>query len=389
MKHLIDIIRSAAPSSAVQFRRQPYGAAGARDFLRDLLALANADVEQNRYIIIGAEVDQNGQRTLHTIDKSDFSGKPPYPALAAEFVEPAVHLEYHPVLVDGQRLGVFEISACKDQPYMMRIDHSETLRRGDAYQRINNTTVKVGRRQLQAMFEAYFHETIPAASIEIGYPGDIIHKKYRVPTCDLNALPSTVAGAKLSQLIELKSGANRPAKGSTSLLARLTHARLFGSDDPYEDRPVEELQQELQQIEQEYCDHDNHFLFEQRAQELQLVIYNQSSDVISDASLAIVIPTHQDFFVATGLPRVPSNRKFVDRLAGETAGYPDVTLGDGATKVRVELGDVPPGEFVDVFARPLRVCAGDSLKGRRFGLRYVLRARNLRSSVTGKLRLIF
>ena len=34
---------------------------------------------------------------------------------------------------------------------MMRIDYSETLRRGDAYARVNTNTVKLGRRQLQAL----------------------------------------------------------------------------------------------------------------------------------------------------------------------------------------------------------------------------------------------
>jgi hypothetical protein len=120
-----------------------------------------------------------------------------------------------------------------------------------------------------------------------------------------------------------------------------------------------------------------------------MVIYNQGAEIIRDASLAIVAPTDQDFFVAASLPRVPGNNKFVDRLAGEIAGYPEVTLANGATKVHANLGDVPPGEFVNIFERPLRICAGDRLQGRRFGLQYSLRAQNLRAPVTGKLRLIF
>ncbi len=270
---------------------------------------------------------------------------------------------------------------------MMRIDHSESLRRGDAYQRVNNAAIKLGRHQLQTMFEAKFRESVSATSIEIGFPGEIIHKDHQIEVCDLSDLPSAIAGSKLKQLLEIKSDTRR--SGSTTMVARLTHARLFGTDNPYEDRSKEELVKEMQQIERRYQNQDEYFLFEERAREIQLVVYNQGDETIRDASLSIVMPNHAEFHVARNLPKIPRDNEFVDRSADEQAEYPSVSLGDDAVQVSGKLGDIPPGEFIDVFDVPLRLCVGAGLRGKRFGMQYSLFAQNLRAPAKGKLRLLF
>jgi len=293
MKRLIKIAQSAMPSAGVQFRGSAYGAAGTREFLRDVLAIANAAVDGARYIIVGATFDKRGQKQMREVDRDDFSGKPSYQALANEFIEPPIRIRYYPVNVGGHQLGVYEIADCQDRPYMMRIDHSETLRRGDAYQRVKNAAVKMGRRQLQSMFEAKFRESVSSANIEIGFPGEIIHKDHRVDVCDLSDLPSAIAGAKLKQLIEIKDGISMA--GSSTMVARLTHARLFGTDSPYEERSKEELVEEMHQIERQYQNQDEHYLFEEHARQVQIVVYNQGDEIIRDASLSIVMPNHAEF----------------------------------------------------------------------------------------------
>ena len=55
----------------------------------------------------------------------------------------------------------------------------------------------------------------------------------------------------------------------------------------------------------------------------------------------------------------------------------------------VKLGDIQPGEPIDVFELPMRICVGDELKGRRLGIQYSLFAQNLRTPAKGKIRLLF
>ena len=152
MNRLAKIVRSAMPGTGMQFRKTAYGPDDIHSFLRDVVSLANASVRGNRYIVTGVELDEGGKKRAEVIDREDFSGNPPYQAIVADFIEPPVRITYQPVSLEGKRVGVFEIGDCQDRPYMMRIDHSERLRRGDAYIRMNETAVKMGRRQLQELF---------------------------------------------------------------------------------------------------------------------------------------------------------------------------------------------------------------------------------------------
>lgn len=371
----------------MQFCEGPYGADGIRRFLRDVLAMANAPVEGKRYIITGISFNKDNQKQIQSVDRGDFSGKPPYQALVNDFIEPPVRVRYQPVNIDGKRVGVYEIGVCSDRPYMMRTDFSEQLRRGDAYIRADDSAIKMGRRQLQEMFERKFRDSIPADNIEIGFPGEIIHKDIRVPVTDLSALPSAIAGSKLSQLLEIREKYTN--SGSTTVMARLTHARLFGSDSPYEDRNAQELVTEMAEIRNKHRNDDEHFLYESNATTLQLVVYNQGKDPIENASLALVMPNHNSFYVASRLPRIPRDDRWIDRGPAENSEYPAVTFKDDSIHVSNTLGDISTDAIAQVFEAPLRICVGQELAGRKLGIRYTLFGSNLQKPVKGKLRLIF
>lgn len=270
---------------------------------------------------------------------------------------------------------------------MMRIDYSETLRRGDAYTRANDSKMKMGRRQLADLFERKFRDSVSAGDLEIGFPGEIIHKDLCLSVSDLSELPSALASKKLDQLINIQAKSKKT--GSTTVMARLTHARLFGADDPYVDRSPDELMQEMRQLRVKYRNHDNHFLYETHAERMQMVVYNQGEEPIIDASLSIIMPNHNAFYLAETLPRVPRKDGFADRTPDEIASYPSVNLKDDSVQITSKIGDIPVGEPLDVFTAPLRLCIGKELIGKRFGIRYSLHGQNLRSPAKGKLRLLF
>jgi hypothetical protein len=387
MNRLAKIARSATPGTNVQIRKRPYGTGNVECFLRDVLAMANASVDGPRFIIIGAHIDSRDRKSVHPVSEKDFSGKPSYESLVNEYIEPPVRIRYEPVSLDGKRVGVFDIGDCQDRPYMMRIDYSETLRRGDAYMRSKDTAIKMGRQQLRTLFERKFHDSVSAKDIEVGFPGEIIHKTLTLPSCDLAQLPSAVAADKLEQLIKIQF--NSRDSGSTSVMARLVHARLYGSDDPYVSRTADTLMEEMKQIQHKYRNQDRQFLFEKNREEIQLVVYNQGQEPIADASIVLVLPKDGDFFVADRPPKIRRNGKFVGRSSDETAAYPSVRFHKSSIHITNKIGDIRVGEPVDVFARPLRVCIGPGLIGRRFGMHYALHGQNLRSPAKGTLRLNF
>ena len=270
---------------------------------------------------------------------------------------------------------------------MMRIDHSQHLRRGDAYVRVKDSPVKMGRRQLQDLFEQKFQGSLSGASVEIGFAGEILYKDLRIPTIDLSKMPSVIERGKLGQLIDVTRQSQD--LGSSSGLARLTHARLFGSDNPYEDRTPTSLLQEQSAAGETYENEDRHFLFETNAHKIQLAVLNQGDNPIENASLSLLMPQHEAFYVANRLPKTFLDGKFVDRSPVELTDYPSVVLKDNVVHVSCSLGDIPCGTPVPAFERSLRICVGRELKGRKFGIQYALHGKNLRQPTKGKLRLLF
>ena len=145
---------------------------------------------------------------------------------------------------------------------------------------------------------------------------------------------------------------------------------------------------EMAGIRERHENEDQHFLFEENAKEVQLVVYNQGDEPIRDASLSLILPNHNAFYVANFLPKIPRDGKYVDRRPDEQSEYPTVNLKDDMVQVSHNLGDIPNGELIQAFEMPLRVCVGTDLSGRRLGMRYSLFGQNLRSPVKGKLRLL-
>ena len=180
----------------------------------------------------------------------------------------------------------------------------------------------------------------------------------------------------------MKAQAAEKASGSTSMVARLAHARLYGPDDPYVSRSPEELMLELDQVGFKYAEQDKQFLFGAQAQTIQLMVQNHGSESITDATLLLVLPKDSEFFVAG---RPPSGAK----ASNDDPSYPAVTLRDNATRITQKIGEIPAGRRIEVFREPLRIFAGTALCGRKFGLRYALHGQNLRAPVTGRLRLLF
>ncbi len=385
-KNFAKLVHGAAPGTGVQLRPVAYGKNGLRQFLRDVVAMANAPIRGSRYIIVGAEIDKKGNKQLASVDRDDFSGNPPYQGLVTDFIEPPIRLKYHAVSVDGKQVGVFEISDCQDRPYMMRVDFSEKLRRGDGYMRVDDAAIKMGRKILLDLFEKKFRDSVSAERVEIGFPGDIIHKDFRIKTVDLAQLPSAVASNKLKQLLDI----HRTAKdhGSTMVMARLTHARLYGADSPYEDRSADEIIAEMAEIEAKHKHDDEHFLFDTNGEELQVVVYNQGDEPIQDAALSIVMPNHDALYIADQLPKVRRNGKYVDRAETDSSEYPTVSLKDDSIHISNILGEIPTHAMVNAFEAPLQICVGLGLKGRKLGIRYSLFGSNLRAPATGKLRLL-
>lgn len=370
MSTLEELIQSGSPATPIQFRPTPYGSKGEAEFLRDLLAMANANVKGPRLIVIGVDPNATGPGRVSSVDQADFQID--YAEIARTNIEPPVQLTYRPVAHGNNHIGIFQIVDCQDRPYMMRDDHSAALHRGDAWVRINDQSFRLGRGQLQALFQSNFKDSIGVERVEVGFAGVAGNQPLVLPVCDLNQLPSVVAASKIRALLNTKT--NSSGSGNTTMMLRLTHAKAYGSNDPYKDQSVEELTAKLDDIAQQHQVDDQNFMFEVNGCDLQLRILNQADGPIEDGTVTLTIPQVAGLQVA----RRPDD-----------PGYPAIDAKDDYLLVTVRLGEIPPGSPIQLFQTPIKLCVSNALKGQRLNLGYTLFGRNLGSPVGGQLPIEF
>ncbi len=383
MNTLEKIVREGKEGEQVLFRRGAYTRQSQEELLRDVVSLANANVEGERVIILGVEPGVFGA-TVFDIPREAIDGTHRYHGVIRDFIEPPLNMLARSLTVDGKHLVALILDDCQDKPYMMRADHSASLRRGDAWIRVKTENQRMGRRQLEAVFADRFAEALYTGKVEVGFDGNMLSQEMTVNTADAELLPSKDAKEKLTTLIEAKEQKGAIADENT-FITRLTHARLFGADQPYQSHSVSELRKELDNLVERYRDHDDYFRFEQHGQKVNLALVNQSEQELKGASIALMVPRASKFLLARRAPVNPANELKARKVYDDESSYPTVSELEKAYQVTENLGNVAPGQSLLAFKEPLRLFADKSLAGQKVTLFYKLYGRNLRQPISGKL----
>ncbi len=383
MNTLEKIVREGKEGEQVLFRRGAYTRQSQEELLRDVVSLANANVEGERVIILGVEAGVHGA-TIFDIPREAIDGTHRYHGVIRDFIEPPLNMHARSLAVDGKHLVALILDDCQDKPYMMRADHSASLRRGDAWIRVKTENQRMGRRQLEAVFADRFAEALYTGKVEVGFDGNMLSQEMTVNTADAELLPSKDAKEKLTTLIEAKEQKGAIADENT-FITRLTHARLFGADQPYQSHSVSELRKELDNLVERYRDHDDYFRFEQHGQKVNLALVNQSEQELKGASIALMVPRASKFLLARRAPVNPANELKARKVYDDESSYPTVSELEKAYQVTENLGNVAPGQSLLAFKEPLRLFADKSLAGQKVTLFYKLYGRNLRQPISGKL----
>ena len=383
LKSLEDIVKEGQNNEGVLFRRGAYTNQSQVELLRDVLSLANAHVDGHRYIILGAEPGIVGA-VLSGIPREQIDSTHRYHALVRDYIEPPLNIWAKAFHVDGKQLVALTLEGCEDKPYMMRADHSAQLRRGDTWIRIKTEAQRMGRRQLETVFAERFAEPLFSGKVDIGFDGDMLTHERSLQTADSSQLPSVDARAKLETLIEAKEQAHT-ASDENTFITRLTHARLFGADKPYQSHSVAELRAELDKIEEHYRDRDEYFRFVEKGEKLNLVVFNESKQEIQAASIALMVPKAPRFGVARRVPGNPAHEGSARKVYDDESSYPTVTELETSYQVTESLGTLLPGKTTLAFKEPLRLFADKALEGKRVVIHYKLFGGNLRRPIMGKL----
>lgn len=391
--HLENILRQPADSPNVLFRYEPFGANHREELIRAVLGLANAaiDAKQDRYIIIGVHHADGGTKNVVGLTDSDFDTLAEDISHVRRYVEPELELAEIHGESDGQPVAVIELKNCLNPPYIVKADLSEKLRRGECWIRKNGEIGPASRADFDRMYgRAGAPKKAPVSQpqqVVVGFNGQLDCLILNVIVPDILKLPSQVAKEKLKKAIEAKRSAKELFGGTDTGIARLIHTRLHGVETPFVSEGLNTMVEGYNTGEDDRRKADLHYLYEQNAIKINLVVANKAKSALADAVLELTLPRAPGFDVVDYIHAAPGKTLSPEEI--ELMGYPEIKKTPVATTVTQALGTLEPGRPAEIFETPLRLAVDIAMRGMKVALRYTITAPGLKEPATGRLKIQF
>jgi hypothetical protein len=367
---------SDAPNRVCRF--EPFGPAHREQMIREVLGLANAEMEGDRYIVFGAHHD-GATMNIVGLTEADTNTLENDVASIGQLVEPDLETTASYEAIDDKQVAVLQLTHCQNPPYVVRETVSERLQRGECWIRKDGKIGLALRSDLDRMYGKI--QPVESPSVLVGFNGHADCQTLEVEIPDRSDPPSKRASAELKQEME-----SQPASSETSIArARVVEARMYATESALSQADntiklniaAEELRKRA----------DIYYFFEERAIKLNMSILNKTRLAFQGARLELTFPRTSDFDIANQLFPAPDEKS--SALHSELMGYPDVEKTKASILVRAEVGDVEPEREIEAFESAIRLAVGAGWRGKKMGIHYVLSAENLKKPFKGRLKIRF
>lgn len=154
MDKIIDIITNENESSYLDFKKTMYTKENKIDFIKDIVAMANSHIIDDKYIVVGVKDEPDKEKDFIGIENvSDVSD---FEQLIHYNVEPTIEFEFLLVDYDNKKLGVFRLFNCIDRPYIIKkkIENSKKkkIEEGDSFIRKGTCNTKMLRSDFELIY---------------------------------------------------------------------------------------------------------------------------------------------------------------------------------------------------------------------------------------------
>lgn len=382
MSEIDQLVRFEVANSAVEFRERAYGDKDRQEFLRDLLGLANAEVDGPRYLFVGVSDTLGGDRSIVGVPEADAARLHKLTRrLVDDFIEPLLDLQVDERLIDGERVVAIILRDCTDPPYLLKRNASSAMRVGSGWIRRGTEFRRIGRADLQRIFESKLLSRSATAELRIGFAGRLVEQVLHLPALPLEQLPSEVASGKIRQLLAAKQVADEQCTDERTRMQRLVHAQLFGASGAYQPESERTLMQRLEQASEEHEAADRYYAFEERAHKVNLVVENVGRAPFEHGTLVLDFPRMDGFEVIDRLWPPPDGPQPV------AAAYPTVDVGPRTVRVQTTVSPIAPGSRGMAFDEPLRLGIREDGAGNVVPINFTLYGGSVRAPISGALRI--
>jgi hypothetical protein len=375
---LEDIIKFENESTCVDFKLIEYTKENYLSLIKDVMAMANANTSEERYIIIGIE-EKAGKKDLVGVS-GQLTDAAIYQQIIHENIEPEINLKYYPYELEGRKFGVLEISNSINPPYMMKKDYS-SLKKGDSYIRKGTTQMRMIRSDFDRIIAERSDQSFFRDDVIISITEDFSQEQFLHFIRDVE-LPSTEMRNYLQKLRDHRAkfpkSAPDPSKVNSSFF-------------PYHGKSIDELDKDLIELDHKFKEKDLAYLLGERGIKLNFYIKCTGSNYIEDCTINVSFKKTDGFFLS---PRFPKARReagesiiWSSLLSTERGDYPNVKELNDSYRVSVRLQNLKHGLSTALFEAPLRIAILQQLEGQELIAEFEIFGKNLKNSLKKEIRI--
>lgn len=373
-----DIIDFENESTRLDFKAIQYDGEKHEALLKDVMSMANADVEGEKLIVVGVNHKANGERDIVGIKKEEFIDSSNYQQLIRKNIEPYIEISYEPHKYNGENeesngkfIGIIKIKKSDNKPYMMKKKY-EDLNQGDCFVRKGTQQDPMTRNDIVKIFKNKTSNNFED-NVKIGFIDTDYSKKIKLSTLEKEELPSDRAENEIKRIIAKKENGN--------------YNRIdgflggFSLTNSYENLSIEELENKLKNTKNDYKDEDWFELFDD-SYSINLEILNEDKNYIEDATFKLEIPNLDNLHVFYKFHEDPSagirlQLEKMNSFNPRLRNYPDVIKNENKAIVKGEIGDIKHFIPTNIYKEPFRLWINSNLSGETIEMRGILYGKNL------------
>ncbi len=367
---------------AIQYRKEKYP-----ELLKDVVAMANADIRGERFIIVGIKHKPNGEKEFLSIQENEFIDVSTYQQLIHENIEPELSISYEPYNYNEKLLGILKIQGCTEQPYMLKKDYAK-LKRGECFIRKGTIQMSMTRIDLERIYSKRYFNNPFKDKIELGFSDSIF-------SCEIDVKPITVDNLelrsdrerkKINEAIEAKKSETELEKAylTTSSLANVMPFQTV----PYKNRSISTLYTSLKSVKTNYKDDDYYEVCELHAFKLNIDILNKAAEYIEDASVELEIIKEEGFFISTEILEKPNHSLYPQINTNSIMNkmsYPNVGRSKEKYFVSQHIGNIKHQIKTKIFNEDLRMVIYKVPQSSKIILQLTLYGKNLSEPIKKEL----
>ena len=390
MANIDDLIEYYDESLNLDFKGSQYPREKHADLIKDIIAMANADTNDERYIIIGVIYNKEGRKELRGISRADFIDDAVYQELIQNNVEPDIKFEYSLYEYSGKCFGVFKIGNCDDKPYMMKKDYNP-LKKGDSWIRKGSHQPRMIRRDFDAIYERKMALIGFTGHVEILFEENE-SDSITIHTAGEVTLPSEAEAGRIRRAIEEKKNPSlkKPTRLDLYGISSISLSYALMGTEPYHQRTLEELEESLKNVSKNFATDDAYFLFEENGYKFNIILHNKGEQYIEDGEIHVHIPKIDGLLVASEVPEEPNHNPFSLKIPNYSQyhpHYPIVARSKMDIIIEEAVGDIKHHIPILAFEEPIRMFFSNSLSGESIEMKCKIFGKNLKKPITKILKI--